>query len=69
MLWYVLARYVQILLGKSHITEEIDEKSLDDEDDDEDDDFETYINERPHVHLTKMELHGLKVCTQLKLLM
>ena len=46
MLWYVLERYVHCLLGNSHLTTGHD----------------TPIpSERPHIHLTQAELHGLKV--------
>jgi F-box/leucine-rich repeat protein 10/11 len=48
MLWYVLERYVHCLLGNSHLTTGHDTPITPD---------------RPHVHLTQAELHGLKVCT------
>lgn len=53
MLWYVLERYVHCLLGRTHLstsdvtsTAAVGMFSLQD---------------RPHVHLTQQELHGLKV--------
>ncbi|XP_068900061.1 jmjC domain-containing histone demethylation protein 1 isoform X4 [Tenebrio molitor] len=45
MLWYVLERYVHCLLGNSHLTTGHDTPITPD---------------RPHVHLTQAELHGLK---------
>lgn len=45
MLWYVLERYVFCLLGKSHLTCGSDI---------------AISPERPHIHLTHAELHGLK---------
>nr|CAH7745842.1 unnamed protein product [Callosobruchus chinensis] len=45
MLWYVLERYVHTLLGNSHLTTGQDAPIPPD---------------RPHVHLTQGELHGLK---------
>lgn len=46
MLWFVLERYVHCLLGRSHLTSNSD----------------IHISpDRPHVHLTYAELHGLKV--------
>nr|XP_023016137.1 jmjC domain-containing histone demethylation protein 1-like [Leptinotarsa decemlineata] len=45
MLWYVLERYVHCLLGNSHLTTGQDAPIPPD---------------RPHVHLTQAELHGLK---------
>ncbi|KAL9889603.1 lysine demethylase 2 [Glossina fuscipes fuscipes] len=47
MLWYVLARYVYVLLGHSHLDSET---SLN----------ENEICSRPHIHLTHYELFGLK---------
>lgn len=47
MLWYVLAKYVFILLGRSH---------LDGEENREDE-----LIGKPHIHLTHYELFGLKV--------
>lgn len=46
MLWYVLERYVFCLLGNSHLTTGQDV---------------TIPPDKPHVHLTQAELHGLKV--------
>lgn len=48
MLWYVLERYVYCLLGNSHLTTGQHNPLPDD---------------KPHVHLTQAELHGLKVLT------
>ncbi|XP_019876695.2 jmjC domain-containing histone demethylation protein 1 isoform X2 [Aethina tumida] len=45
MLWYVLERYVYCLLGNSHLTTGQHNPLPDD---------------KPHVHLTQAELHGLK---------
>lgn len=45
MLWYVLERYVHCLLGRSHLTTGTDVLIPPD---------------RPHIHLTHAELHGLK---------
>ncbi|KAH1011633.1 jmjC domain-containing histone demethylation protein 1 isoform X1 [Dendroctonus ponderosae] len=45
MLWYVLERYVHCLLGNSHLTTGQDSPIPPD---------------RPHIHLTQVELHGLK---------
>ncbi|KAK9745105.1 PHD-finger [Popillia japonica] len=45
MLWYVLERYVHCLLGRSHLTTGMDIMIPPD---------------RPHIHLTHAELHGLK---------
>lgn len=45
MLWYVLERYVHCLLGNSHLTTGSDKLIPPD---------------RPHIHLTQTELHGLK---------
>ncbi|CAH0549530.1 unnamed protein product [Brassicogethes aeneus] len=45
MLWYVLERYVFCLLGNSHLT--TGQNSA-------------LPNNKPHVHLTQAELHGLK---------
>ncbi|XP_018564095.1 jmjC domain-containing histone demethylation protein 1 isoform X1 [Anoplophora glabripennis] len=45
MLWYVLERYVHCLLGNSHLTTGHDSPIPPD---------------RPHIHLTQAELHGLK---------
>ncbi|KAJ8964665.1 hypothetical protein NQ317_010552, partial [Molorchus minor] len=45
MLWYVLERYVHCLLGNSHLTTGQDAPIPPD---------------RPHIHLTQAELHGLK---------
>ncbi|GJQ78058.1 hypothetical protein Trydic_g2401 [Trypoxylus dichotomus] len=45
MLWYVLERYVHCLLGRSHLTTGVDMM---------------IPPERPHIHLTHAELHGLK---------
>lgn len=47
MLWYVLAKYVFTLLGRSHLE---GESSREEE-----------LNGKPHVHLTNYELFGLKV--------
>ncbi|XP_055850030.1 jmjC domain-containing histone demethylation protein 1 isoform X1 [Episyrphus balteatus] len=47
MLWYVLARYVFALLGRSHLE---GEPSI----------SEVEIEHKPHVHLTHYELFGLK---------
>ncbi|XP_061393788.1 jmjC domain-containing histone demethylation protein 1 [Musca vetustissima] len=47
MLWYVLARYVYVLLGHSHLE---GEPSVD----------ENEMSARPHIHLTHYELFGLK---------
>lgn len=47
MLWYVLARYVYVLLGHSHLE---GEPSVD----------EAEMASRPHIHLTHYELFGLK---------
>ncbi|XP_073830990.1 lysine demethylase 2 [Musca autumnalis] len=47
MLWYVLARYVYVLLGHSHLE---GEPSVD----------ENEMASRPHIHLTHYELFGLK---------
>lgn len=47
MLWYVLTRYVYVLLGHSHLE---GEESVD----------ETEIATRPHINLTHYELFGLK---------
>lgn len=49
MLWYVLAKYVFTLLGKSHLEGEVDREH-------------EVVNES-HVHLTHYELFGLKVNT------
>lgn len=46
MLWYVLAKYVHTLLGRSHLDGEVDR--------------EHELTEQPHVHLTHYELFGLK---------
>lgn len=46
MLWYVLERYVHCLLGRSHLTTGAD---ID------------ISSDKPHIHLTHAELHGLKV--------
>lgn len=59
MLWYVLARYVHILLGKDHLYDEKNENDMEEEEDRHD--SSAFLNGKPHVHLTKMELHGLKV--------
>ncbi|XP_076255197.1 lysine demethylase 2 isoform X2 [Rhynchophorus ferrugineus] len=45
MLWYVLERYVHCLLGNSHLSTGQDSP---------------IPPERPHIHLTQAELHGLK---------
>ncbi|XP_025836100.1 jmjC domain-containing histone demethylation protein 1 isoform X2 [Agrilus planipennis] len=45
MLWYVLERYVYCLLGRSHLNTGADVP---------------IPSERPHIHLTHAELHGLK---------
>ncbi|XP_026462710.1 jmjC domain-containing histone demethylation protein 1-like [Ctenocephalides felis] len=58
MLWYVLARYVHILLGKDHLYDEKNENDMEEEEDRHD--SSAFLNGKPHVHLTKMELHGLK---------
>lgn len=50
MLWYVLERYVHCLLGRSHLASGSD---LD------------IPSDKPHIHLTHAELHGLKVSKQL----
>ncbi|GBP09540.1 JmjC domain-containing histone demethylation protein 1 [Eumeta japonica] len=47
MLWYVLARYVYVLLGHSHLE---GEPSID----------ESEMSCKPHIHLTHYELFGLK---------
>uniref|UniRef100_A0A1I8NZB6 [histone H3]-dimethyl-L-lysine(36) demethylase n=1 Tax=Stomoxys calcitrans TaxID=35570 RepID=A0A1I8NZB6_STOCA len=47
MLWYVLARYVYVLLGHSHLE---GEPSVE----------ENEMSSRPHIHLTHYELFGLK---------
>ncbi|XP_065361123.1 jmjC domain-containing histone demethylation protein 1 [Calliphora vicina] len=47
MLWYVLARYVYVLLGHSHLE---GEPSIE----------ESEMASRPHIHLTHYELFGLK---------
>jgi F-box and leucine-rich repeat protein 10/11 len=47
MLWYVLARYVYTLLGRSHLEGEPDKE-------------EEIEDEKNHVHLTHYELFGLK---------
>lgn len=47
MLWYVLARYVYVLLGHSHLE---GEPSIE----------ETEMSLRPHINLTHYELFGLK---------
>lgn len=47
MLWYVLAQYVYVLLGHSHLE---GEPSVD----------ENEMTARPHIHLTHYELFGLK---------
>lgn len=46
MLWYVLAKYVHTLLGRSHLEGEGDR--------------EHELIDQPHVHLTHYELFGLK---------
>lgn len=46
MLWYVLARYVHTLLGRTHLEGETDR--------------ENELVGQPHVHLTHYELFGLK---------
>lgn len=46
MLWYVLARYVYRLLGRSHLEGELSR--------------EAEAQMQPHVHLTLQELYGLK---------
>lgn len=47
MLWYVLAKYVKTLLGRSHL--------------EDDDDVENVsLESKEHVHLTRYELFGLK---------
>lgn len=46
MLWYVLARYVHTLLGRTHLDGEADR--------------EQELDGQPHVHLTHYELFGLK---------
>lgn len=46
MLWYVLARYVHTLLGRTHLDGEVDR--------------EHELVGQPHVHLTHYELFGLK---------
>lgn len=46
MLWYVLAKYVYTLLGRSHLEGELDRMEE--------------VMEKPHVHLTHYELFGLK---------
>ncbi|KAL7288950.1 hypothetical protein TKK_0016913 [Trichogramma kaykai] len=48
MLWYVLERYVHVLLGRSHL------------DISEDQSHHLTPKHTKHVHLTSMELHGLK---------
>lgn len=53
MLWYVLERYVHCLLGNAHLSTEQDAPIPPD---------------RPHIHLTQAELHGLKVCGEHSLL-
>ncbi|XP_017781389.1 PREDICTED: jmjC domain-containing histone demethylation protein 1-like [Nicrophorus vespilloides] len=45
MLWYVLERYVHCILGRSHLSSGTDV---------------VIPPERPHIHLTHSELHGLK---------
>ncbi|XP_044762854.1 jmjC domain-containing histone demethylation protein 1-like isoform X3 [Coccinella septempunctata] len=45
MLWYVLERYVHCLLGHSHLSSGTDI---------------TIPPDKPHIHMTHMELHGLK---------
>lgn len=47
MLWYVLERYVHCLLGRTHLAESNDKPPI-------------ISPDRPHVHLTQQELHGLK---------
>lgn len=47
MLWYVLAKYVFTLLGRSHLEGEPSREEV--------------LVEQPHVHLTHYELFGLKV--------
>lgn len=54
MLWYVLARYVHTLLGRSHLEGESDR--------------EEEVASHPHVHLTQYELFGLKEIVILNLL-
>lgn len=49
MLWYVLAKYVFTLLGKSHLEGEVGR--------------ENKVMNELHVHLTHYELFGLKVHT------
>lgn len=46
MLWYVLAKYVHTLLGRSHLENEINR--------------ENELDGQPHIHLTHYELFGLK---------
>lgn len=46
MLWYVLARYVYRLLGRSHLVGELSR--------------EEEVTVQPHIHLTLQELYGLK---------
>lgn len=52
MLWYVLARYVYRLLGRSHLEGERSEREQQEE--------ELRAQQQPHVHLTLQELYGLK---------
>lgn len=47
MLWYVLERYVHCLLGRTHLNDTGDKPP-------------SVLPDRPHVHLTQQELHGLK---------
>lgn len=46
MLWYTLAKYVRMLLGRSHLLNE--------------DDCIQEVESKPHTHLTHMELYGLR---------
>lgn len=48
MLWYVLERYVHCLLGRTHLTENSEKPP-------------PLLTDKPHVHCTQQELHGLKV--------
>lgn len=71
MLWYVLARYVQCLLGHTHLdadseNEKDSETALPYADDElaNRDATAKVAPPRQHVHLTQHELHGLKVLFQ-----
>lgn len=47
MLWYVLQKYVYVLLGKNHL-------------DGPEEEMESPPSPSKHIHLTSQELHGLK---------